>query len=136
MGSGCGDAAQDLFTYVMDVFGKPPRLFFSHLAQFATNKEEAAKLHAMGERKGEHYDDFVRHKRSLADALLLFPSARPPLPYLLDMIPTIKPRAYSICSTPRVRSTQHRVSGSKAARSLLTVHATPPRVRRSPSRAL
>lgn len=90
----------------MDVFGKPPRLFFSHLAQFATSPDEAADLHAMGEGKGEQYDDFVRHTRSLADTLLLFPSARPPLPYLLDMIPTIKPRAYSICSTPRVRLTR------------------------------
>jgi hypothetical protein len=43
--------AQDLFTYVMDVFGKPPRLFFSHLAQFANKPDEAAQLHAMGEGK-------------------------------------------------------------------------------------
>jgi hypothetical protein len=56
--------------------------------------------------QGELYVDFVRATRSVADALLLFPSARPPLPYLLDMIPCITPRAYSITSTPRAHGRQ------------------------------
>jgi sulfite reductase alpha subunit-like flavoprotein len=37
---------------------------------------------------------------TIADALLRFPKARPPLPALLAMIPKIKPRAYFIASAP------------------------------------
>jgi sulfite reductase (NADPH) flavoprotein alpha-component len=39
---------------------------------------------------------------TIADALLRFKKAQPPLPALLAMIPVLKPRAYSIASAPLV----------------------------------
>ncbi|KAL3907451.1 MAG: hypothetical protein SGILL_008871 [Bacillariaceae sp.] len=85
-----------LFTYVLDLFGKPSKHFMQQLATFETNKEEkqlmldAAFLKKAAKETG----------LTVADALLRFKNAHPPLPALLAMIPQIKPRAYSIASSP------------------------------------
>eukprot|EP00567_Pseudictyota_dubia_P017109 CAMPEP_0197437972 /NCGR_PEP_ID=MMETSP1175-20131217/5092_1 /TAXON_ID=1003142 /ORGANISM="Triceratium dubium, Strain CCMP147" /LENGTH=1825 /DNA_ID=CAMNT_0042967615 /DNA_START=267 /DNA_END=5741 /DNA_ORIENTATION=- len=85
-----------LFTYVLDIFGKPSMHFMQQLAVFESDEEErktildptnlkkAAKISGM----------------TIADALLRYKKAHPPLPALLSMIPLIKPRAYSIASAP------------------------------------
>jgi pyruvate dehydrogenase (NADP+) len=85
-----------LFTYVLDLFGRPSNHFMQQLATF--EKDEA-------ERKIMLDPDFLRKegKKSgitIADCLLRFKMAHPPLPVLLSIIPRIKPRAYSIASAP------------------------------------
>ena len=92
-----GDVSlSSLFTYVFDVFGKPSKHFMHELATFETSEAERAImlnpefLNTQGKRIGI----------TIADVLLRFKAARPPLPALLAMIPRIKPRAYSIASSP------------------------------------
>jgi sulfite reductase alpha subunit-like flavoprotein len=85
-----------LFTYVLDLFGKPSKHFMQQLATFETDAEE---------RKVMLDPDFLKKAAkktgmTYADALLRFKKAHPPLPALLAMIPPIKPRAYSIASAP------------------------------------
>ena len=41
-------------------------------------------------------EDFAHH----ADVMIRFKSARPPLEHLINMVPILKPRAYSIASSP------------------------------------
>lgn len=90
-----------LFETVLDVFGKPNRRFFDSLALFATDPTEAAELEALTTDEGkERYRDLVDNFAHHADVLRAFPSARPPLAQLMNMIPSIKPRAYSIASAP------------------------------------
>lgn len=85
-----------LFTYVLDLFGKPSKHFMQQLATFETDEEEKKTildlqfLAKAGKETG----------LTMADALLRFKKAHPPLPVLLSIIPTIKPRAYSIASAP------------------------------------
>jgi sulfite reductase alpha subunit-like flavoprotein len=85
-----------LFTYVLDLFGKPTKHFLHQLATFETSAEERATM--------LHYDFLPtaakKNGMTIADALLRFKDAAPPLPALLAMIPVIKPRAYSIVSAP------------------------------------
>lgn len=85
-----------LFTYVLDLFGRPSKHFMQQLATFETDEEQKKTmldrqfLVSAGKETG----------LTMADALLRFKKAHPPLPVLLAIIPTIKPRAYSIASTP------------------------------------
>lgn len=85
-----------VFTYVLDLFGKPSKHFLHELATFETDETE---------RKTMLEADFLKKAgketgMTIADALLRFRKAQPPLPALLAMIPVIKPRAYSIASAP------------------------------------
>lgn len=87
---------QALFTYVLDLFGKPSKHFLHQLATFETDAEE---------QKTMLDPDFLKKAAketgmTVADCLLRFKKAQPPLPALLAMIPLIKPRAYSIASAP------------------------------------
>jgi sulfite reductase alpha subunit-like flavoprotein len=85
-----------LFCYVLDLFGKPTKHFLQQLATFESDAEESKTmldpnfLAAAAKESG----------MTVADILLRFRKAQPPLPALLAMIPVIKPRAYSIASAP------------------------------------
>lgn len=89
----------ELFTKVVDVLGKPNNRFYANLAHFALNKEEKEKLQGMAQ-MNEDYSNALAETFHYADILEQFPSARPPLQYLIEMIPNIKPRYYSITSAP------------------------------------
>ena len=45
-------------------------------------------------------EDYAHH----ADVLKRFKSARPPIEHLINMVPVLKPRAYSIASSPSMHS--------------------------------
>ena len=85
-----------LFTNVLDLFGKPSMHFMQQLATFETDEEERATMLDLNFLKKAGRETGI----TIADALLRFRMAQPPLPALLAMIPLIKPRAYSIASAP------------------------------------
>jgi len=89
---------QTLFTYVLDLFGKPSKHFLHELATFQTDEQD---------RRTMLEPDFLKKAgkaagMTVADALMRFKKAQPPLPALMAMIPQMKPRAYSIASAPEV----------------------------------
>ena len=90
-----------LFTYVLDLFGKPSKHFLHELATFATNEEDKQQMLDAGFLKKAAKETGM----TVADALLRFREGQPPLPALLAMIPKIKPRAYSIASSPLASTT-------------------------------
>ena len=86
---------RQLFECVLDIFGKPNRRFFDQLALYATEPSERDALEKLTtddpvgkELYRNMTQDFVNH----ADVLKAFPSARPPLEQLMNMVPAIKPR--------------------------------------------
>ncbi|KAL3914603.1 MAG: hypothetical protein SGARI_000035 [Bacillariaceae sp.] len=85
-----------LFTHVLDLFGKPSKHFMQQLATFETNEKEKKLMLDPCVLKNAAKETGL----TVADALLRFKNAHPPLPALLAMIPQIKPRAYSIASAP------------------------------------
>jgi len=96
-------STRQLFTHVLDVFGKPNKKFFETLSLFAKDEHEKAALESIvaGSDDGKKfYRDLVHDFASHADVLKRFPSARPPLMHLINMVPALKPRSYSIASSP------------------------------------
>lgn len=96
-------SVRQLFTHVLDVFGKPNKKFFDRLSLFARDGKERSDLEGIvtGTEEGRAlYRDLTQDFAHHADVLKLFPSARPPLEQLINMIPILKPRSYSIASSP------------------------------------
>jgi len=92
-------SASQLFTEVLDVFGKPSRRFYETLAIAADNESDREELLWMLTKDGnsklrELTDETVTY----ADLLTRYPTKKLSLDYLLDHIPRIKPRLYSIAS--------------------------------------
>lgn len=84
----------------------PRRSFFELLAQFSTDELEKEKLDELSSAEGQQdlYNYCNRPRRTLIEVLFDFSrSARQvPLDYLFDLIPAIKPRAFSIASSSKV----------------------------------
>lgn len=100
----------ELFVRRLDVYGVPRRSFFALLAYFATEPLHAEKLRELGSAAGaaERREYASLPRRTCAEVLLEFGSARPPLAYYLDLLPPLRERYFSIASSPRVHpSTVH-----------------------------
>ncbi|KAF9362591.1 hypothetical protein BGX34_005862 [Mortierella sp. NVP85] len=85
-----------------DLFGRPSKRFYADLIPFATNAAEKERLAYLISQEGaaefkERVDETVTH----ADVLREFPSAHPSIPQLINILPPIKPRHYSIASSQK-----------------------------------
>ena len=82
------------------------RYFFELLSKFTPNELERERLQEFCSPEGANdmLDYCIRPKRSIMEALQDFPHATQaiPLEYLFDLIPSMKPRAFSIASSPKV----------------------------------
>lgn len=88
----------------VDIFGKPPKSFYTELAAFATNKIDRLALQFIGSAEGS--STFKKMGEidtvSFADVLKQFKSARPGVEMLCELVGEIKPRHYSIASSQAV----------------------------------
>jgi sulfite reductase (NADPH) flavoprotein alpha-component len=70
----------------------------------ATDPEEKEQLRLICSREGKaEYEDHAAESYTYAELLAKFPSAKPSIGTLLDYVPDIKPRLYSIASSSRLR---------------------------------
>lgn len=90
-----------LLTHCLDICGRPRRHFFQLLSFFALSGQHAERLKELA--SPEMQDDLFSYcylpKRTILEVLLDFP-CKIPLDYLLDLIPEVKPRSFSISSSP------------------------------------
>jgi sulfite reductase (NADPH) flavoprotein alpha-component len=88
----------------LDLYGKPPKKFFESLSQYATDAKEKLHLERLGcadgaaELKKRTEEDFA----TFVDILEEFRSARPSIEQLVQMVPVLKRREYSIASSQKV----------------------------------
>jgi len=96
---------EDLFSSYVDINAVPPRHFFEVLSKYTEDEIHSKKLREFASRtleaKDELYEYCKREKRSAAEVMWDFWTARPPLPELLSCLPPMRPRRYSIASCPR-----------------------------------
>ena len=92
---------QELFEVHLDVQGTPKRSFFRFLSRHATDEMQREKLEEFDSTAGQEelrrYCD--KEKRTYAEVLIDFHTARPPLSELVSNIPRLQPRAFSISSS-------------------------------------
>lgn len=94
---------EHVLTQVLDLFGRPPRTFYTSLADFAVNSDEKAALIGLGgEQKSAKWDAEYKKQSdamtSFADILRMFSSAHPSFIDLIKIVSPTKPRHYSIAS--------------------------------------
>lgn len=96
-----------LFTEIMDVGGWPKRKFYEMLKVIATDEAEIETLTAICSKEGkQQHRDHVAESYTYGELLHKYPSARPSIDTLLDYIPDLKPRLYSIASSSRLRGNE------------------------------
>ncbi|NWQ82931.1 NDOR1 oxidoreductase, partial [Columbina picui] len=97
-----------LVTHYLDISCVPRRSFFELLSYFSTNELEREKLQEFSSAQGQEelYSYCNRPRRTTLEALWDFPHTTCAIPpeYLLDLIPRIRPRAFSIASSMLVRA--------------------------------
>ncbi|XP_048181592.1 NADPH-dependent diflavin oxidoreductase 1 isoform X6 [Corvus hawaiiensis] len=94
---------QYLVTHYLDISCVPRRSFFELLASFSTNELEREKLQEFSSAQGQEelFSYCNRPHRTTLEAMWDFPHTTCAIPadYLLDLIPRIRPRAFSIASS-------------------------------------
>lgn len=92
---------RQLVSAQFDLWCTPRRRFFQQLALFATDSMQRKKLEELGSfAASDMLTQYVyREKRTLLMVLRDFPSARPSLARLIELIPRIRSRAFSIASS-------------------------------------
>jgi len=96
--------ARTIFTEVLDIGGLPKRRFYEMLKMCATDEGQRAQLEHICSRDGKDaYKTHSAESYTYAELLKKYDSARPSIAHLLDYVPDIKPRLYSIASSSRMR---------------------------------
>eukprot|EP01065_Artemidia_motanka_P014153 TRINITY_DN18123_c0_g1_i1.p1 TRINITY_DN18123_c0_g1~~TRINITY_DN18123_c0_g1_i1.p1 ORF type:complete len:628 (+),score=147.46 TRINITY_DN18123_c0_g1_i1:84-1886(+) len=94
-----------LFSCHLDICGTPGRSAFEILARFSRgDAEQQEKLQGMASNTPVGMEDLrfycTREKRTFVEVLCDFPSVDIPLEWLLELIPPLRPRLYSVSSAP------------------------------------
>eukprot|EP00931_Biecheleriopsis_adriatica_P094670 TRINITY_DN6829_c0_g1_i1.p1 TRINITY_DN6829_c0_g1~~TRINITY_DN6829_c0_g1_i1.p1 ORF type:complete len:507 (+),score=142.90 TRINITY_DN6829_c0_g1_i1:78-1523(+) len=93
-----------LFTQYLDIFGKPTREFLKKLFPYAQDIMEKVAIAEMTlDRKTEEFQDRQARAYTFADYLVEFKSLKIPAEKYVELIPTVKQRVYSICSSSDYR---------------------------------
>ncbi|ETV88811.1 hypothetical protein H257_00303 [Aphanomyces astaci] len=100
--------AGELMRKYLDVFGTPRRTFFERLSLFTQDIDEKEKLLELSAPDGADLlqDYCIRERRTYIEVLQDFSTCHVPLEFLLELIPRLAPRAYSIASSSTLHSGQ------------------------------
>ncbi|CAG8464466.1 8760_t:CDS:1 [Paraglomus occultum] len=96
-----------IFSQILDIFGRPSKKFYEALAQFAIDVNERKQLLWIASTEGTaEFKRRVEDTVTYADLLYEFTSAKPPLEDLVQIVAPIKPRHYSIASSQSVHPSE------------------------------
>lgn len=100
----CLFSAEAMAREMLDIHSVPKKSFFELFWRFSTDQLERDKLREFASVEGQEelINYCVRSKRTVVEVLADFPKTTPlvPVDYWFDLIPAIKPRAFSIASSP------------------------------------
>lgn len=99
--------ASGLFTEVLDIFGRPSRRFYETMVIAAKDEAEKKEIEFLLSKEGKDaMKDMMKETVTYADLMKKYPSTKLSLEYLLDHVPRIKPRLYSIASSNEMHNDQ------------------------------
>ena len=94
-------SVEDAFLYFLDIHSIPKHKFASIFATYAKNDQERDRLlFYANDTKGK--DEFQQLRYNWGDLLEAFPSVDVPFAHLLEMMPRLQPRYYTISSSSKV----------------------------------
>lgn len=96
-------SVQQVFEQRLDLFGKPTQKFYDAIAPFAEDSYQRLKLEWLGGENKEGFQLRQLETMTFADVLDEFDSVKLPLTKLIELVPAIKPRHYSIASSSQMR---------------------------------
>jgi sulfite reductase alpha subunit-like flavoprotein len=93
---------RNAFLHGCDLTTAPRKSLLRVLAEHCSNNEEKQRLLYLCSRQGRdlYAVEMLAARPSLLDLFKLFPSCKPPLDALLDALPALPPRMYSITCSP------------------------------------
>lgn len=92
---------REILVECLDFYSVPKKVFLRVLAEYTSNEDEKDKLLFFCSREGsEAYRQFVLQYHSLLELFEAFPSCLPPFERLLEHVPLIFPRVYSVATSP------------------------------------
>eukprot|EP00475_Leptophrys_vorax_P037013 TRINITY_DN632_c0_g1_i2.p1 TRINITY_DN632_c0_g1~~TRINITY_DN632_c0_g1_i2.p1 ORF type:complete len:580 (+),score=164.51 TRINITY_DN632_c0_g1_i2:434-2173(+) len=98
----------DAFLFCVDLEAIPQKAFLRILAEYCIDEADRQKLYDLcGKSKDcrQRYDEMVKQRPSLLQLLTWYPSCYPDLMHLLESLPSLSPRYYSISSSPALYPT-------------------------------
>jgi NADPH-ferrihemoprotein reductase len=87
----------------IDITTPPRKAVLKALAEYATDAKDKAELLLLAKDGDvqDKYSTWIKHdQRTILEVLNHFPSVSPPLPAILELLPRLAPRFYSISSSP------------------------------------
>lgn len=89
-----------LLTHHLDIMAIPRRSFFSTAWHFSDDERERERLHEFSTLEGldDLYDYANRPRRSILETITEFSTLKIPLAHVLDVLPILRPRLFSIAS--------------------------------------
>uniref|UniRef100_A0A915L6H1 NADPH--cytochrome P450 reductase n=1 Tax=Romanomermis culicivorax TaxID=13658 RepID=A0A915L6H1_ROMCU len=101
----CPCTYRTALTHYVDIVAPPKINVIKEIAEYCTNAEEKAFLLSVTSTKEESrkkfFDQIVNDHRTILDLMQDLPSCRPPLDHLLELMPRLQARYYSISSSPK-----------------------------------
>lgn len=104
----CPTSYRTALTYYVDVTNPPRTHILKEISEYASDENEKSKLKLMATSSDEGkalYSDFIiKSCRSIVHILEDLPSCKPPLDHLLELMPRLQSRFYSISSSPKLHT--------------------------------
>ncbi|XP_072024835.1 nitric oxide synthase, inducible-like isoform X2 [Amphiura filiformis] len=93
---------QEALSRYLDITSPPTPDFLRMLATYATSSKERDQIMLLGKAQSDYKTWINTCHPNIGDVLISFPSIRVPGWFLLDHLPILNPRYYSISSCPKV----------------------------------
>ncbi|XP_071103901.1 methionine synthase reductase-like isoform X2 [Haliotis cracherodii] len=94
-----------IFLTCVDIRDQPKKALLRIFVEFTSDDCEKRRLQELCSKQGAaDYASFIRESRlSLLDVLTAFPSCQPPVERVIEQLPRLQPRPYSVCSSPQTQ---------------------------------
>ncbi|KAI8322988.1 riboflavin synthase domain-like protein [Martensiomyces pterosporus] len=104
-------SVHDILLWAVDVCSAPRKPVVRALADCCTDSADRDRLLYLSSRQGlKLFEELRRQAPTTLDILHAFPSCTPPVSRLLELLPPLAPRSYSICNAPEVDASKWRIA--------------------------
>ncbi|EFO27526.2 FAD binding domain-containing protein [Loa loa] len=101
----CPCTVRTAFTHYVDICAPVKSNVLKALASFTSAEDEKERLLLLStanEQGLKEYGNYIqKERRSIIDILRAFPTCKPPVDYVLELLPRLQPRYYSISSSSK-----------------------------------